>query len=112
MKPTTIIIAALVLATTSLVHSEPATNFYGRYGSYQGSAFTYGNQKTFTNSRGEFAGSSITRDNTTTYFDKAGTLSGHNYPARHPKRPIAAVTPRPAEFGRPGGSISPRARSG
>jgi hypothetical protein len=56
-------------------HAESAT-FYGRDGSYQGSAFTYGNQRTFTNNRGEFTGSSITHGNATTFYDRNGHFTG------------------------------------
>jgi len=55
-------------------HAESAT-FYGRDGSYQGSAFTYGNQRTFTNNRGEFTGSSITTA-TRRHFTIATAISG------------------------------------
>jgi hypothetical protein len=74
LKATTMALALLLAATAA--HGEPATNFYGRDGSYAGSAFTHGNQHTFTNSRGEFSGSSITHGNVTNFYDKAGRFQG------------------------------------
>src|SRR5207237_8326655 len=61
-------------AVAPTAHAESAT-FYGRDGSYQGSAFTYGNQRTFTNIRGEFTGSSITTA-TRRHFTIATAISG------------------------------------
>jgi hypothetical protein len=74
LKATMMALALLLAATAA--HGEPATNFYGRDGSYAGSAFTHGNQRTFTNSRGEFSGSSITHGNVTNFYDKAGRFQG------------------------------------
>jgi len=74
LKATTMALALLLAATAA--HGEPATNFYGRDGSYAGSALTHGNQQTFTNSRGEFSGSSITHGNVTNFYDKAGRFQG------------------------------------
>jgi opacity protein-like surface antigen len=69
--------AAIAQALVSpAAHAEPATSFYGRDGSYAGSAFTYGNQKTFTNNRGEFSGTSITHGGTTNFYDNAGRFQG------------------------------------
>jgi len=45
----------------SPAHSEPATTFYGRDGSYQGSAFTYGNQRTFSGKLRALAVTAATR---------------------------------------------------
>jgi hypothetical protein len=53
--PIQALVGAIILFLSPTAQSEPVTNFYGRDGSYQGSAFTHGNQKTITNERGEFA---------------------------------------------------------
>jgi hypothetical protein len=79
---TLIILGVVIPLLSAAAHSEPAATFYGRDGSYQGTVHTYGNQRTFTNTRGEFIGSSITHGNTTAYFDNAGKFQGTSSRAR------------------------------
>jgi hypothetical protein len=84
----TLTLIGVLILLSPAARSEPVTSFLWPRRILSSSAFTYGNQRSFSNSRGEFVGSSITHGNTTAYFDKAGRYQGSTIRQGTPSNPL------------------------
>ena len=73
---TRFLISAAVFATLAVPAAAGSISFYGRNGSYAGSAITRGGYTTFTDGGGRYLGSSITRGRTTIVYGANGNRVG------------------------------------